>query len=69
MYYLCTIRSRTMLEDIILDDEIFADEPGQVWIVAEVPSRDIAEQLTDLHTLYSKNRSHPKVTSKMEQGR
>lgn len=44
-------KSRTMLEDIILEDEIFADEPGQVWIVAEVPSRDIAEQLADLHTL------------------
>lgn len=40
-----------MLEDIILEDEIFADEPGQVWIVAEAPSRDIAEQLADLHTL------------------
>lgn len=44
-------KSRTMLEDIILEDEIFADEPGQVWIVAEVPSRDIAEQLADLHAL------------------
>lgn len=40
-----------MAEDIILEDEIFADEPGQVWIVAEAPSRDIAEQLADLHTL------------------
>ena len=44
-------KSRTMLEDIILEDEIFADEPGQVWIVAEAPSRDIAEQLADLHAL------------------
>ena len=40
-----------MLEDIILEDEIFADEPEQMWIVAEAPSRDIAEQLADLHTL------------------
>ena len=40
-----------MLEDIIIEDEIFADEPKQVWIVAEAPLRDIAEQLADLHTL------------------
>lgn len=40
-----------MAENIIIEDEIFADEPGQVWIVAEAPSRDIAEQLADLHTL------------------
>lgn len=40
-----------MLENSILEDEIFVDEPKQVWIAAEAPSRDIAEQLTDLHTL------------------
>lgn len=40
-----------MLEDIIIEDEIFVDEPKQVWIVAEAPSRDIAEQLADLNTL------------------
>ena len=44
-------KSRTMLEDIIIEDELFADEPEQIWIVAEAPSRDIAEQLADLHTL------------------
>ena len=40
-----------MLDDRILEEEIFADEPKQVWIVAEAPSRDIAEQLADLNTL------------------
>ena len=45
------IKSRTMAEDIIIEDELFADEPEQVGIVAEAPSRDIAEQLADLHTL------------------
>ena len=44
-------KSRTMLEDIIFEDEIFSDEPERLWIVAEAPSRDIAEQLADLHTL------------------
>lgn len=44
-------KSRTMAEEIITVDEIFADEPEQIWIVAEAPSRDIAEQLADLHTL------------------
>ena len=39
-----------MLEDIICD-EIFDDEPELVWLVAEAPSRDIAEQLADLHSL------------------
>ena len=39
-----------MLEERIFD-EIFDDEPEQVWLVAEAPSRDIAEQLADLHTL------------------
>ena len=51
MQYLCTTRSRTMLEDNILEDELFDDELEQVWIVAEALSRDIAEQLADLHTL------------------
>ena len=40
-----------MLEDNIFEDEIFDDELGQVWLVAEAPSRDIAEQLADLHSL------------------
>ena len=44
-------KSHTMLEDRILEDEMFVDEPKQVWIVAEAPSRDIAGQLADLHTL------------------
>ena len=39
-----------MLEDIIFD-EIFDDEPELIWLVAEAPSRDIAEQLADLHSL------------------
>ena len=33
-------KSRTMLEDILLEDELFTDEPEQIWIVAEAPSRD-----------------------------
>lgn len=40
-----------MLEDNLFEDEIFDGELGQVWLVAEAPSRDIAEQLADLHTL------------------
>jgi len=40
-----------MLEDYLFEDEIFDGELGQVWLVAEAPSRDIAEQLADLHTL------------------
>ena len=40
-----------MSEEVILKDEIFEDEQEQVWIVAEAPSRDIADQLADLHTL------------------
>jgi len=40
-----------MLEDSLFEDEIFDGELGQVWLVAEAPSRDIAEQLADLHTL------------------
>ena len=39
-----------MLEDNLFEDEIFDGELGQVWLVAEVPSRDIAEQLADLHS-------------------
>ena len=40
-----------MLEDNIFEDEIINDELEQVWIVAEALSRDIVEQLADLHTL------------------
>ena len=40
-----------MLEDTIFEDELFEDELEQVWIAAEAPSRDIDEQLADLHTL------------------
>lgn len=40
-----------MLEDNLFEDEIFDGELGQVWLVAEAPSRDIAEQLADLHSL------------------
>lgn len=40
-----------MLEDIILEDELFEGEPELILTVAETPLRDIAEQLADLHTL------------------
>ena len=40
-----------MLEDNLFEDEISDGELGQVWLVAEAPSRDIAEQLADLHSL------------------
>jgi hypothetical protein len=40
-----------MTEEHLIEDEIFDGELGQVWLVAEAPSRDIAEQLADLHTL------------------
>ena len=40
-----------MLEDNLLEDEIIDDELEQEWIVAEALSRDIVEQLADLHTL------------------
>ena len=40
-----------MLEDSLFEDERFEDKLGQVWLVAEAPSRDIAEQLADLHSL------------------
>lgn len=40
-----------MLEDNLFEDERFEDKLGQVWLVAEVPSRDIAEQLADLHSM------------------
>lgn len=40
-----------MTEEHLIEDEIFEDELEQVWIVAEAPSRDIAEQLADLHSL------------------
>ena len=48
---IATTKSRTMLEDIILEDEVFEGEPELILTVAEAPSRDIAEQLADLHTL------------------
>ena len=40
-----------MLEDNLFEDKRFEDKLGQMWLVAEAPSRDIAEQLADLHTL------------------
>ena len=40
-----------MLEENIFEDEIIDDELEQAWIVAEALSRDIVEQLADLHTL------------------
>ena len=40
-----------MVEDIALEDEILGEEDELVLIVAEPPSRDIAEELADLHTL------------------
>ena len=46
-----TTKSHTMLEDKIFEDEILEVEPEQDWLVAEVPSRDISEQLADLHSL------------------
>ena len=32
-----------MTEEHLIEDEIFEDELEQVWLVAEAPSRDIAE--------------------------
>ena len=32
-----------MTEEHLIEDELFEDKLGQVWLVAEVPSRDIAE--------------------------
>ena len=40
-----------MTEEHLIEDEIFEDELEQVWLVAEAPSRDITEQLADLHSL------------------
>ena len=40
-----------MSEEVFQEDEIIKDELEQVWIVAEALSRDIVEQLADLHTL------------------
>ena len=40
-----------MSEELFLEDEIINDELEQAWIVAEALSRDIVEQLADLHTL------------------
>ena len=44
-------KTYTMSEEILQENELFTDESEQIWIVAEAPSRDIAEQLADLHTL------------------
>ena len=46
-----TTKSHTMLEDKIFEDEILEVEPEQDWLVAEAPSRDISEQVADLHSL------------------
>ena len=40
-----------MTEEYLIEDELFEDELEQVWLVAEALSRDIVEQLADLHTL------------------
>ena len=40
-----------MTEEHLIEDEVFEDELDQVWLVAEALSRDIAEQLADLHSL------------------
>ena len=40
-----------MIEEHLIEDEIFEEESEQVWLVAEATSRDIAEQLADLHSL------------------
>ena len=40
-----------MTEEHLIEDEIFEDELEQVWLVSEALSRDIAEQLADLHSL------------------
>ena len=49
--YLCRQKTYTMREELFLEDEIIDDELEQAWIVAEALSRDIVEQLADLHTL------------------
>ena len=41
----------TMTEEHLIKDEIFGDDLEQVWLVAEAPLRNIAEQLADLHSL------------------
>ena len=46
-----TTKSHTTLEDKIFEDEILEVEAEQDWLVAESPSRDISEQLADLHSL------------------
>ena len=40
-----------MTEEHLIKDEIFGDDLEQVWLVAEAPLRNIAEQLADLHSL------------------
>ena len=49
--YLCSHKTDTMTEDHLIKDEIFGDDLEQVWLVAEAPLRNIAEQLADLHSL------------------
>ena len=49
--YLCRQKTYTMSEELFQEDEIINDELEQEWIVAEALSRDIVEQLADLHTL------------------
>ena len=44
-------KTYTMSEELFQEDEIIDDELEQAWIVAEALSRDIVEQLADLHTL------------------
>ena len=44
-------KTYTMSEELFQEDELFTDESEQIWIVAEAPSRDIAEQLANLHNL------------------
>ena len=40
-----------MTEEHLIKDEIFGDDLEQIWLVAEAPLRNIAEQLADLHSL------------------
>ena len=49
--YLCTSKIDTMTEEHLIKDEIFDDDLEQIWLVAEAPLRNIAEQLADLHSL------------------
>ena len=49
--YLMQHKTDTMTEEHLIKDEIFGDDLEQVWLVAEAPLRNIAEQLADLHSL------------------